>query len=39
MGEKALKTPLAGKAEKALESWLDKQITNPIVETNENTTQ
>lgn len=27
MGEQALKTPLAGKAEKALEAWLDKQIT------------
>jgi hypothetical protein len=26
MGEQALKTPLAGKAGKALEAWLDKQI-------------
>lgn len=26
MGEQALKTPLAGKAEKALEAWLDHQI-------------
>lgn len=29
MGEQVLKTPLAGKAEKALESWLDRQITPP----------
>lgn len=27
LGGQALKTPLAGKAEKALESWLDTQIT------------
>lgn len=26
MGEQALATPLAGKATKALEAWLDKQI-------------
>jgi hypothetical protein len=29
MGEQALKTPLASKAGKALEAWLDKQIAPP----------
>lgn len=29
LGEQALNTPLAGKAEKALEGWLDKQISPP----------
>lgn len=31
MGERALQTPLASKAGKALEAWLDKQITPPVV--------
>lgn len=30
MGEKALQSPLAGKTEKALESWLDRQLTPAV---------
>lgn len=29
VGEQVLSTPLAAKAEKALEAWLDKQIATP----------